>query len=260
MNRFFEQKQIIGMVHLLPLPGSPKYRYNDNEIALQAFKDVEELIKGGVDAFIIENFNDDPYGETIDVFGFALMTSICSQIRIKYPHVKMGINIQFDDYEKELALAKAVRADFIRSEVFIDTRVGIQGILKPKAREIALIKNQYNLDVLIFADVDVKHSVALVKEPLIELVARCKEEGADAVILTGTKTGENAKIEDIMEVKKQLGESFPIIVGSGIKPATVKQYLQYADGVIVGSSIKIDGNVRNGVDSERVRLLVENAK
>ena len=123
-----------------------------------------------------------------------------------------------------------------------------------------MIKNQYNLDVLIFADVDVKHSVALVKEPLIELVARCKEEGADAVILTGTKTGENAKIEDIMEVKKQLGESFPIIVGSGIKPATVKQYLQYADGVIVGSSIKIDGNVRNGVDSERVRLLVENAK
>lgn len=257
MNNFFEKKQIIGMVHLLPLPGSPKYQQNDEEIKSQAFKDVDALLEGGCSTFIVENFNDDPYAETIDDFGFALMTSICTDIRNKYPEVKLGINIQFDDYLKELALAKAVKADFIRSEVFIDTRVGIQGIIKPKAREIAMICSQYKMKTLVFADIDVKHTVALVKEPLLELVDKCKEEGADAVILTGTKTGENAKIEDIIEVKKQLGNSFPIIIGSGIKANNIKQYLEYADGVIVGSSIKIGGNVRNGIDASKVKELLE---
>ena len=114
------------------------------------------------------------------------------------------------------------------------------------------------MDTLVFADVDVKHSVPLVREPIEDLVLRCKEEGADAVVLTGTKTGENAKIEDIISVKEKIGNSYPLIVGSGIKSSTINDYLKYVDGVIVGSSIKKDGNVRNAVDSNRVKELVKN--
>lgn len=258
MSDFFKKKQIIGMVHLLPLPGSPKYSNNGSEIRKRAFQDVEALIDGGINSVIVENFNDDPYAETIDDFGFALMVSICTELKNKYNDIYFGVNIQFDDYYKELALAKAIQADFIRSEIYVDTRVGIQGIMKPKAREIAQLRSNYNMDTLVFADVDVKHSVPLVREPIEDLVLRCKEEGADAVILTGTKTGENAKIEDIISVKEKIGNSYPLIVGSGIKSSTINDYLKYVDGVIVGSSIKKDGNVRNAVDSNRVKELVKN--
>ena len=259
MANFVDTHKIIGMVHLLPLPGSPKFGGDVEAIRQQAFKDVEALMEGGADTFIVENFNDDPYSEKIDEVSFALMTSICQEIKNKY-NVEFGVNIQFDDYEKEYALALACGAAFVRSEVFIDTRVGIQGILKPKAREIADIKSRYNINTLTFADVDVKHTTALVKEPILELIERAKEEGADAVIMTGAKTGENAKIEDIMEVRRRCGDELKIIVGSGIKEANIKEYLQYADAVIVGSSIKIDGNVRNGVDKDRVAKLVAAAK
>ena len=259
MNKFINDHKIIGMVHLLPLPGSPKFGGDVEAIRKRAFEDVEALMAGGADTFIVENFNDDPYGETIDEFGFALMTSICQEIKSKY-NVEFGVNIQFNDVEKEWALAYACGAKFVRCEVFIDARVGIQGVMNPKARQIAALKNRYHIDALVVADVDVKHTVALVKEPLIELIDRAKEEGADAVILTGTKTGENAKIEDIIEVRKHVGDDLSLVIGSGIKDSNIKEYLTYADAVIVGSSIKIDGNVRNGVDAQKVKKLVAASK
>ena len=256
MNEFFRKNKIIGMIHLMPLPGSPKYQGDIQEIIDVAMADAEALVVGGINCFIIENFNDDPYAEKIDDFSFALMVTICQEIKRKYNCI-LGVNIQFNDYEKELALAYVTDAKFIRVEVFIDTRIGIEGTIVPKCREISEIKRKYNIDTLIFADIDVKHTTALVKEDIVELAYRAKEAGADAIILTGNKTGENPRKEEITRVRQALGNEFPLIIGSGFNSKNARQYLEYVDAAIVGSSIKINRNVKNAIDKNLVCELVD---
>jgi hypothetical protein len=51
---------IIGMVHCLPLPGSPSYQGDINKVMEQAVEDAKTLERGGVDAVMVENTNDSP--------------------------------------------------------------------------------------------------------------------------------------------------------------------------------------------------------
>ena len=64
-------------------------------------------------------------------------------------------------------------------------------------------------------------------------------------------TGVSPSLEEVRTAKKYAG-TFPVIVGSGVKAATAKDYLSIADGAIVGSSFKKHGNVMNVIDSRRV--------
>jgi predicted TIM-barrel enzyme len=51
-----------------------------------------------------------------------------------------------------------------------------------------------------------------------------------------------------------------LLVGSGVTAETVVELFSLADGAIVGTSVKRDGDVRNPVDVERVRRLVAAAR
>ena len=48
-----------------------------------------------------------------------------------------------------------------------------------------------------------------------------------------------------------------LLLGSGVNVTNVKDYLRFADGVIVGSSLKKDGKLANPVDTKRVAALVK---
>ena len=52
---------VYGVVHLQSLPGSPSNRISLDEIIDLAQEDVNNLIFGGVDGIIIENFGDTPF-------------------------------------------------------------------------------------------------------------------------------------------------------------------------------------------------------
>ena len=49
----------------------------------------------------------------------------------------------------------------------------------------------------------------------------------------------------------------PILMGSGTNADNIADFLQYADGAIVGSSLKVDGVMENPVDVARVRRYVD---
>ena len=49
----------------------------------------------------------------------------------------------------------------------------------------------------------------------------------------------------------------PILMGSGTAAENIADFLQYADGAIVGSSLKVDGVAENPVDVERVKRYME---
>jgi predicted TIM-barrel enzyme len=46
-------------------------------------------------------------------------------------------------------------------------------------------------------------------------------------------------------------------MGSGTTAENIADFLQYADGAIVGSSLKVDGVAENPVDVERVKRYME---
>jgi len=53
------EKPLIGMVHLLPLPGSYSHRGEGLRAVLErALSDLAALEEGGADAALVENFGD----------------------------------------------------------------------------------------------------------------------------------------------------------------------------------------------------------
>ena len=54
-------RTIIGMVHLVPLPGSPRWGGSMARTVAAALADARALTEGGVDALLVENFGDAPF-------------------------------------------------------------------------------------------------------------------------------------------------------------------------------------------------------
>ena len=262
MNRFRkifgDTKPIIGMVHLKPLPGAPGYGGDLEEVYKAAHEDLIHLLNGGADAVIVENFGDIPYAPSNELITDTAFAAIAARLRQEC-NKPMGINIQFNNYEAEWAVAYSCNYDFIREEVFAENRMGPNGMFISSGPALMRIKERYPKDIAILADVNVKHTFPMVEQPLDFTIESIIEGGADALICTGITTGKSPGVEDVIEMKR-LSEGYPVIVGSGVNDKTVKDYLAASDGAIIGSYFKVDGKVLNPIDEQRVRTLMEAAR
>ena len=82
---------------------------------------------------------------------------------------------------------------------------------------------------------------------------------ADAIILTGEGTGEPVKLNELQSVRKAVPDR-PILIGSGIDPDNIENYIDLADGFIIGTYLKSGGSIGNSVSKHRVEKLVINTK
>ena len=138
-SEFFNKKKVIGMVHLLPLPGNAAYRNNKEEIIQNSIEDAKLLIAGGVDAISLENFSDRPqYSTEIPLEAYSLMLRIATEIKSFCP-VPFGINIEMNAFVQEWAMAYAIDADFIRLEAFVDNRAGSFGMIEACSTPLAML-------------------------------------------------------------------------------------------------------------------------
>jgi predicted TIM-barrel enzyme len=111
--------------------------------------------------------------------------------------------------------------------------------------------------VKILADVDVKQSAPLAARDLADEVDDTRKRGlADGVIVSGAGTGKKTPAEKVRAVKSFAGADVPVFVGSGVTAGTIAQYAPFADGFIVGTAFKRDGDPTNPVEVDRVRKLV----
>ncbi len=75
-------KALIGMVHLGPLPGSPRWGGSMGEIIDRALEDARVLEAGGLDALLVENYGDVPFtAGHVDAATVAAMTAVIGDIR-----------------------------------------------------------------------------------------------------------------------------------------------------------------------------------
>jgi membrane complex biogenesis BtpA family protein len=252
---------VIGMLHAPPLPGSPDYGGDFANVRHAVLRDAEALVAGGVDGMMLENFGDSPfYPQSVPAITVAAITALGSDLKWRFD-IPLGINVLRNDGRSALAVAVACGASFIRVNVLCGARVADQGLLQGIAHE--LLRDRAYLhakSVQIWADVDVKHSVALAERPIDDEVRDLIDRGkADVVIVSGTATGLPIDL-DILRTVKHAASSTPVVMGSGVTAETVRQLLPFADGIIVGSSLKQDGIASNPVEINRVIELVEAAK
>lgn len=251
---------LVGMVHLGPLPGSPRFEGDLDALIAAAVSDARVLEAAGFDALLVENFGDAPYfADDVPAVTVAAMTRVVSEVRAATAQ-PIGVNVLRNDSMAALAVAAAAGADFIRVNVLVGTMFTDQGIITGRAAELARARRALDVAVEIAADVMVKHAVPPVGLTLERAARETWGRGAaDALVVSGGATGDPIRLEDVALVKQAVPEA-PILVGSGVTADRAAAVLAEADGIIVGTSIKSGGVTVAPVDPGRARAFVEAAR
>ena len=253
---FWAQRPLIGMVHLQPLPGSPRDTGAGMESVLaQAIADAQALETGGASAIMVENFFDAPFAkDVVPTVTVAAMTRAVLAVR-NATSLPLGVNVLRNDIRSALAIAHVCGAQFVRCNVYVGASVTDQGIIEGAARAAVLTRRELNADVAIWADVCVKHARQLGTDVLEEAAKDAVLRGlADALIVSGAATGSLTDPADAHAVKLVL-PCTPVLIGSGFDLETAASLLAHADGAIVGTSLKPNHDVTQPISPERVRLL-----
>lgn len=248
---------LVGVVHLRPLPGAPRFDGDTRRIVEQAVADAEALAAGGVDAIMIENFGDTPFFATVvPRETIAWMTRVGMEIRARIA-LPLGVCVLRNDGRAALAIAHAIGAAFIRVCILGSPRVTDQGLIEGAACDLLRDRIRLGADVKIWADVDIKHSYALAPSYSLErdaadLVARSH---ADALIVTGAATGLPIQDTHLALLHRKVG--VPVLVGSGITDSSVADLVGQCDGFIVGTALKDGSGTDARISVDKTRALRE---
>jgi uncharacterized protein len=259
---FGVEKPVIGMVHLWPLPGSPGYSgHGMGAILDHALQDAEALLEGGVDGLVVENMWDWPYYVAGDVQLEAVTAQAVAARKVKEMAGRpVGVNVIHNGWRAELSIAIAAGLDFMRVCILTGARLWDTGDLD-RGCAADLLRKRKELDaegIRLFADVDKKHSLPYPGLDLETHIEWTEFYGADALIVSGRMTGDAPPVEKVRRARQ--AATRPILMGSGTTAENIAEFLRYADGAIVGSSLKVDGVMENPVDGERVRRYVDAVK
>jgi hypothetical protein len=130
-----------------------------------------------------------------------------------------------------------------------------QGLIEGRAHRTLQYRRLLGADIAIFADVLVKHAAPVRPVSAAQAAAETAYRGlADALLVTGSATGEETDPRRVEEVKRAVPDR-PVLVASGVTPQNIGAYAA-ADGFVVGTWLKKGGVTQNAVDPSRVRRLV----
>jgi uncharacterized protein len=253
---FGVSKPLIGMCHLQGLPGTPRYDATAGveRIVDLAGRELARLQDGGVDAVLFCNENDLPYSTSVGVEAASTMAAVIGRLRAEV-RVPFGVNLLWDA-RSSIAVACATGAAFVR-EVFTGVFESDMGLFAPDFGEIAAYRHAIGADgVAIFANITPEFSRSVSGRTVAERAAGAAYMGVDALLISGAAAGVGARLEDIREAKAAAPHT-PVLANTGVTLDTVEDVLRVADGAIVGTSLKVDGNTWNPVDPDRVVAMME---
>jgi hypothetical protein len=251
--------RLIGMVHLGPLPGSPRFDGDLDGVLAAALLDGHRLAEAGFDALLVENFGDAPFfADDVPKVTVAAMTRAVTSLRDAVD-LPVGVNVLRNDALAALAIAATTGARFIRVNVLSGSMSTDQGTITGRAAEVARFRAAACPDVEVLADVFVKHA-APPAGLTIEQAARDLWErgGADAIVVSGSGTGRPVADDRIAAVRAAVPDA-RLYAGSGVDESTVAGILDQCDGAIVGTAIKQDRITTAPVDPSLAAALVKAA-
>lgn len=246
--------RLVGVIHLPPLPGSPRSALSCADVARAAAKDARALADAGFDLAMIENFGDAPFFPSeVPPVTVSAMTACAVAVREACPDIAIGINVLRNDARAALAIAAVVGAACIRVNVHTGARVTDQGIVEGRAAETLRARRALGADpVAIWADVNVKHSAPLAPRDVgLEAEDLVKRAMADAVLVTGSGTGKGVDEPELRRVREAVRGGPLVLVASGATVESLPALAPLCDGVIVGSALRGDGVAGGAVDPRR---------
>jgi membrane complex biogenesis BtpA family protein len=239
--------RLIGVIHLPPLPGSYKYSGNFEEIIDFAINEAKKIEEGGFDALILENFYDNPFRKRVRRETSIAMGIIAREVK-KSVSIKVGINLLRNSTYDSVVIA-GLTGDFVRVNALCETISSPEGIIEPTAVEAFEAMFYLKKKITILADIFVKHASPLHQRNIKDVVLDCIERnGADYLIVTGSRTGEEVDLKLLKEVKNY--SPVPVCIGSGITSENISKYM--ADCFIIGTYLK-DNNGR--INLEKVKRI-----
>ncbi len=243
--------RLIAVVHLPPLPGSPR-AIPLADVERTALSDARVLVDAGYTRLLVENFGDAPFFKSdISPLTTSCMTRVALRLRDAFPNIELGINVLRNDAIAALGIARAVGASFIRVNVLTGARVTDQGVIEGIAARLLRERAVSMSAIAIYADVDVKHSAPLAPYPLEQETHDVIDRGlADAVLVTGEGTGRSVDLQKL-EMVKRAAKGKPVLVASGATVEMLPEIAQFANGVIVGSAVREEGTAGHPVDRVR---------
>lgn len=253
---FKQKKPVIAMAHIPALPGTPRYEETGGVEALveSVRPDVEHLLAGGVDAIMFCNEDDRPYVFKAGIEQIAAMSRVVAEC---VPEgIPFGVDFLWDPFAA-IAIANATGASFIR-EVLSGMYESDMGMWSPSAGEAMRFKRSIGAsDLRVFYNVVPEFATSLGNRSIAQRAKSAIVSSlADVILVSGPMAGEEPSIEFIMEVKEAIPD-FPVFLNTGAREDNIEEYIQIADGVIVGSSLKENGYTWNKVDPKRVRRFMD---
>jgi membrane complex biogenesis BtpA family protein len=250
---FGRRGALVGMLHLRPLPGAPRYRAEEGMDAVleQALSEARMLEDAGFDGIIIENGWDIPFvkPDKVGPETVAALTTVTDRVN-QAIDLPVGVNCLANAVEASIAVAAATGAAFVRANQWVNAYVANEGLIEGRAGMVTRYRHAIGADhVTVWADVQVKlGSHALTADRSLAEQARDADWfDADALIVTGSRLADPPLIEDLNTVRA--ATTLPVVAGSGVRPGNLADILRCADAVIVGSALK-EGDVWHGAMSK----------
>ena len=227
------ERPLFGMIHLPPLPASPRSELSLEQVIEFALEEAARLERAGLDAAIVENVGDTPFfREGIPPVTVAAMATVVREVK-RATGIAVGVNMLRNACCEALAVAYVTGADFIRCNVVIGAYVTDQGIIQGCAAELARLRAGFDRRVLILGDVHVKHAFPLFNVPIEDAASDLAERGGvDAVIVSGSRSPDPPTLETVDLVRDAI--ELPVLIGSGVGLDNVIDFYEHADGVLIG--------------------------
>jgi uncharacterized protein len=245
------------MAHLPALPGTPLYDEQGGPEAIVATvrRDVELLTSAGFDAVLFCNENDRPYQLTATQEGVAMMTRVVTEVAPR--DRPFGVDYLWDA-QAALSVAVATGASFIR-EVVTGVYESDMGLWSPDAA--TLLRRRRHLDaenVQVFMNITPEFASSVGARDIATTARSVSVSSlADVILVSGPMAGAEPSLDALGEAKRGCPDT-PVFANTGVKSTNVADFLSIADGVIVGSDLKLDGGTWNPVDAERAeRFMAE---
>jgi len=246
-------KFLAAMIAVLPLPGAPRYDGDDKRIVDQALSDLDHYREAGVDAIVLENSHDLPYIKPpLREPAIRIMEQIAREVRARFSG-PIGIQMLEAANETALEIAHVASLDFLRVEGYVFAHVGGAGLIEGCAGKLLRKRKELACEhIKVFGDVKKKHcSHALTGDlDILDEVKQAEFFLVDGVIVTGARTSEPPDPTELGRVKKHA--RMPVLIGSGLTPQNLKTYFPIADGFIVGSTFRKDGQFLGALERKRL--------
>jgi uncharacterized protein len=249
---FGTPKPVIAMAHFPPLPGTPRHARGTSldEMVDHVRTDVGHLLDGGVDGVMFCNEDDRPYSLSVGAEIPARMAAVIAEVRPR--DRPFGVDILWDAHAA-MALAAATGAAFMR-EVVTGVYESDMGLWAPDAAALLRYRRQLDADdVLVMGNITPEFASPLGSRSVAQRARSAVTSSLlDALLIAGPMAGAEPDLETLREATEAVDGRVPVLMNTGARVENVARYLEVADGVIVGSGLKVDGQTWNPVDPARV--------